>query len=332
MSIASSANAQTLMSCEAYPQFLQQSSIARQNRNWEEMVRLGRQFLDGCPNATPVLLMQALGNLAIGSYYEARYSEAITFADRCLEHDKTALICTAIRGLSNSQLAHYASARFDLEYVADSDPGNEKHLQPWIELARSELPRINAKDPAAPVRISLPSRVSLAIPRNWTVAGPDEKRYVLTRIQGTLDLAQTSIRDPSRGVLLMARSPGSEGYASVSITIQSTNLRPSDVSRMSSEDIKRWGNESKDGIEAAMRATGDVLEKWILADRDTLADHPVLVKRYIRHGDSAGPVVVGQMQFHNAPTLITISISAMERELQRWEPVAHTIVRSIRIE
>ena len=44
------ANAQQpLTSCD-YPQFLDQSAIARENRNWSELVRLGHRLLDGCPN------------------------------------------------------------------------------------------------------------------------------------------------------------------------------------------------------------------------------------------------------------------------------------------
>lgn len=158
------------------------------------------------------------------------------------------------------------------------------------------------------------------------------RQYVLSKAKEALKLSGLKPKDPKLGVLLIARPMTPERYASISITVQTTDLKYSDVAKMTTEDIQRWGEESRRALEKGLPASGSQLVEWIGQRRDVIGGKPSLIKQYKRSSDKGKNVFVAIAQFHNAPRLISVSVSAREGEELYWDPIAKHIVQSIRFD
>src|SRR6266480_1702896 len=76
------------------------------------------------------------------------------------------------------------------------------------------------------VQTKLPGGISLDIPKDWSFAGPDQKRVLQTYAQSVWDL--TKIPYGRAGMMLGATAPADAGYVSITVSLEYRSVASQD--------------------------------------------------------------------------------------------------------
>lgn len=319
---------------------------AIQDKNWDKLVGLARKYMTECSSiADKRDIASALLDISSGLNQLGQYEDSIPVAKRCLNISPENSYCLFFLGKAYLRTGKYAEAQLHFQRVIDIG-GYDTHTALLVDSAKQDLitakllaqayptrqpdaPHLGIREAEPFVQITLPYRIKVELPHNWVIADSDQKQYVLSRTRSTLNLAGLRVKDPRRGILLIARPVQKEKYAAFTVSIQTTDLRYTDVEKMTPQDIQRWGEESRDALDKGLRASGGRLIEWIGQSRYTMAGKPVLIKKYKRDSEFGKGIFVVIAQFHDAPRLISISTSVREGEEDYWEPIVERIGDSI---
>jgi len=344
----SSAHAMDLERQESCLALMKERVSAVGSREWGLLVDRARKYVMECESVeTTKGIALALGDIALGLVRLERYADAIPVATRCIRYQPDNSLCLLNLGIALNRTKSHDKARISLQRVIDIG-GYDTLTASLVDVAKQELglvqvmSKVGASEQPEPLRAGDPESeqyvpvaiaygVKIELPRNWMVVGPDQQQYILAKAKAALNLSGTSMKDSKRGVLLVARPVTQEKYASISITVQTTDLKYSDVAKMTTDDIQRWGEESRDALEKGLPASGSRLIQWIGHRRQEIAGKPTLIKQYKRSGDKGKNIFVAIVQFHDSPRLISVSTSAREGEESYWDPIAKHIVQSIQV-
>ncbi len=325
---------------------IKERTQAIKDGNWGKLVELARGYMTQCSTiADRQDITFALNDISAGLNELRQYEDAIPIAKKCLSYSPENSHCLFNLGKAYLHTGENTQAQLLFQQVIDAG-GYDTLTASLVDAAKRELAIAKALAQISPVQrsedpplsvleaepfipITLPYRIKLQLPHNWVIADADQKQYVLSKTQSAINLSGIRIKDHRYGVLLIARPAQKNKYASMTISVQTTTLRYSDVEKMSPQDIQRWGEESRDALDKGLRASGGRLVEWIGQRRDTVAGRTVLIKMYKRDSELGKNVFVSIAQLHEAPRLISISLSAREGEESYWNPVVTRIMESI---
>lgn len=325
---------------------IKERTQAFKDQNWDKLVGLARSYMFECDSiADRRSITLALDNISFGLNQLGQYKDSIPIAKKCLIYTPEYSSCIFNLGKAYLHTGKFVDAQLLFQQVIDIG-GYDTLTAAVVENAKQELiiaklltlayparqpdaPHLGIKEAEPFVQITLPYRIKVELPHNWVIADSDQKQYVLSKTQSTLNLAGIKAKDSRRGILLIARPVQKEKYAAFTVSVQTTDLRYTDVEKMTPQDIQRWGDESRDALDKGLRASGGRLIEWIEPSRNTWAGKPVLIKKYKRDSEFGKGIFVVIAQFHDAPRLISISMSAREGEEDYWKPIMERIAASI---
>ena len=182
------------------------------------------------------------------------------------------------------------------------------------------------------VRISLPEKVSVALPKNWTVMTKGQVAKLDEFVQS--GLAKHDLYDASHVLDFAANyfvSKESPAYAKFNIRYyQDLELTQQDAKAFSEGEIKELDRVIREGVESSGKVFGTSVIEWRGTERKDLNGVTVFISEYTRTpSHNAGDFCVRLVRIFRGKSSFTITVSyQLERE-RELRPVCDSIINSI---
>jgi hypothetical protein len=209
---------------------------------------------------------------------------------------------------------------------ADTTPGDVSESIRNENAVSSSLPPRDSRF----TLVTLPLAVSIEVPKNWRLIGPDLNTTIEAGGEAATKLAGIEMPRGQKVNLFRANANLPATYAGIAINASDSEMSPADVMAASDAEIAELGPPIREMLEQVFAKQNLRVIRFDGVRREIVDGHPSLVIEYVRSGPG-GPVVVQMTRLLIKEKEISLNLSYSQSEAGLWKPIVDYMRGAFRV-
>ena len=181
------------------------------------------------------------------------------------------------------------------------------------------------------IRLKLPLKVSVEVPKNWFILSGDVNASIEAAGEALSKLAGYDLPIGSKVNLLRANAMPSTTYASIAVNATEYDISLDELTSLSGMELKALEQQTSLSMRKSFVGQQNEFLEWLGLERKSVSGHAALVFAYRRSGPD-GPVTVSMTQLFVGTKIFSFILSYKESEGSLWKPIIEYMRQSIRVE